>query len=253
MSLRDEGAPGCGTLPAMTTPDADDAGALDADDAGALDADGAGAPDATDPDRYEDDEDYGPSPGVVLRRELSARPALLAVAVELLFVLVLGNQWVFDHVVTPWSLSTSAVRRGLAGAVGWFSWLFVPQHGLFWVWLAGVLHVLVWLVLTYRLARPGLRSPDVVARFVSVMGAVMVAAVAALVVSRVVTYADIHKLYAGGADVGISPPGFIEWAFLDAVGGGAVLAVTVVAVLAASVVTAAAPAEAEGLEEPDAA
>jgi hypothetical protein len=193
----------------------------------------------TEPDEnvYADDE-YDEPIGQLARRELAARPALLAVAVELFFVLVLGNQWIFDHVVTPWSVSTSPVRRGLASSIGWFSWLFTPQNGLTWVFLAGLLHVVVWLVVTYFLARAGLRSTDLTARFVSVAGAVMVGAVAALLVSRLVSYADVDKLYAGGAGVGISPPGFVEWAFLDTVGGGAVLAVTVVSMLAASVVTA---------------
>lgn len=192
----------------------------------------------TEPDEHADEGEYGDRPLHVLRAELYRRPALIAVAVEFFFILVLGNQWIFDHVVTPWSISVSPVRRGLAGAIGWFSWLLAPQHGLTWVWLAGLLHVVAWLGGTYLLARAGVRGTDALARFVSVTGAVMVAAVFALLVTRLVSYPDVSNLYAGGAEVGISAPGFVEWVFLDTVAGGSILAVTVVALLAASAVGA---------------
>ena len=64
---------------------------------------------------------------------------------ELAFVLVLGNQWMFDHVVEPWSISTAAYGVA-AQSIGWFSWLLAPQHGLTWVWLGGLLHAVVWLL-----------------------------------------------------------------------------------------------------------
>jgi hypothetical protein len=188
--------------------------------------------------RPEDEDDQPPngdSPRQRVADELRLRPALVAVAVELAFVLVLGNQWMFDHVVEPWSISTSGVRRGLAQAIGWFSWLLAPQHGLTWVWLGGLLHAVVWLLATYWLVRLSVRTHDPAARFVSVAGSVLIAAILALLVTRLVSYPDVSRLYGSAADVvNFTAPGFLEWVFLGSVGGGAILAVAVVAVLTAS-------------------
>jgi hypothetical protein len=190
------------------------------------------------PDDEDDLPTEGDSPRQRLRAELQLRPAVLAVAVELAFVLVLGNQWMFDHVVEPWSISTSGVRRGLAQSIGWFSWLLAPQHGLTWVWLGGLLHAVVWLLASYWLVRLAVRTEDPAARFLSVAGSVLIAAILALVVTRLVSYPDVSRLYGSAADVvNFTAPGFLEWVFLGSVGGGAILAVAVVAVLAASAVT----------------
>jgi hypothetical protein len=190
--------------------------------------------------RPEDEDDLPPdgdSPRQRLLAELRLRPALVAVGLELAFVLVLGNQWVFDHVVEPWSISTSGVRRGLAQSIGWFSWLLAPQHGLTWVWLGGLLHAVVWLLATYWLVRLSARTDDPAARFVSIVGSVLIAAILALLVTRLVSYPDVSQLYGSAADVvNFTAPGFLEWVFLGSVGGGAILAVAVVAVLAASAV-----------------
>ncbi|MDT4997168.1 MAG: hypothetical protein QOD45_1236 [Pseudonocardiales bacterium] len=188
--------------------------------------------------RPEDDDELlldGDPPMQRLRAELRLRPALVAVAVELAFVLVLGNQWMFDHVVEPWSISTSGVRRGVAQSIGWFSWLLAPQHGLTWVWLGGLLHAVVWLLATYWLVRLSVRTADPAARFLSVIGSVLIAAILALLVTRLVSYPDVSRLYGSASDVvNLTAPGFLEWVFLGSVGGGAIVAVAVVGVLAGS-------------------
>ena len=128
----------------------------------------------------EDDDELllnGDPPMQRLRAELRLRPALVAVAVELAFVLVLGNQWMFDHVVEPWSISTSGVRRG-AGPVDRLVQLAARAHstgspGCGWAgcctrW-SGCWRPIGWFAC--RCA-----PTDPAARFLSVVGSVLIAA-----------------------------------------------------------------------------
>lgn len=180
-------------------------------------------------DEFDDDEGYGLSPARRLQVELRVRPAWVAVAVEVLFVLLVGNQWMLDHLVEPWSRDSSGIRRGLADTLASFAWSLIP-NGYGWVFLGAIVHALVWFVGSYFLVRAATRVADAGPRIVCVVGSIVVAAVLALLADRLVTYPDVQKLADQAARPGL---GFVEWTLFGSIAGGAVLAVVVVAVLAA--------------------
>ncbi|MDT4976398.1 MAG: hypothetical protein QOG98_2156, partial [Pseudonocardiales bacterium] len=74
----------------------------------------------TDPDKQADEavQPYGPAPMRRALRYFHREPALGAVIVELLFVVIFCNQWMVNHVVVPWESSASALRQGIAPGLG---------------------------------------------------------------------------------------------------------------------------------------
>jgi hypothetical protein len=189
----------------------------------------------TDLDKEEDeDQPQGPAP---LRRVLDyfhREPALGAVVVELLFVVILCNQWMVSHVVVPWESSASPIRQGVAPGLGAFAWSFAPVlHGYYWIWAGGIVHVLVWPLVTFLLVRISLRTREPGARFIATFGSVVIAAIAALVAQRVVVYPDLSRLQDAATQSHQAGPGLIPWLFFGTVPGGSVMLVLIVGALAA--------------------
>jgi hypothetical protein len=176
--------------------------------------------------------------GVSPRRRLlnfhHVGPALGAVIVELVFVVVCGNQWVVNHVVVPWEASASPLRQGLAPGLGAFGWSVTPVlHGYYWIWAGGIVHVLAWLGATFLLVRISLRTPDMGARFVACAGSVVIAAIVALVAQRLVVYPDLSRLQEAATRTHQPGPGLIPWLFFGTIPGGSVMLVVIVGALAA--------------------
>jgi hypothetical protein len=190
----------------------------------------------TDLDKQED-ADVQPSGPAPMRRVLDyfhREPALGAVVVELLFVVIFCNQWIVNHVVVPWESSASAVRQGIAPGLGAFAWSFTPVlHGYNWIWAGGIVHVLVWPLVTFVLVRVSLRTREAGARFMATIGSVVIAAIAALVAQRVVVYPDLSRLQDAATKSHQAGPGLIPWLFFGTVPGGSVMLVVIVGALAA--------------------
>ncbi|MDQ2748756.1 MAG: hypothetical protein ABI775_04000 [Pseudonocardiales bacterium] len=179
-------------------------------------------------------ESDGPSPMRQARTYVHRTPALGAVAVELLFVLLLCNQWMVDHVVVPWESSASPIRQGLAPGLGAFSWSFTPVlSGYNWLWAGQIAHLLVWLLVTFVLVRISLRTREIGARFIATIGSVVIAAIAALVAQRLVVYPDLARLQTAATQTHQAGPGLVPWLFFGTVPGGSVTLVVIVATLAA--------------------
>ena len=167
------------------------------------------------------DEGYGLSPARWLQVELRLRPTVVAVLVEVAFVVLVGNQWMLDHAVQPWLRDPSPIRRGLAAAIGSFAWSITPD-GYGWLFVAGIAHALVWFVLTYLLVRACVRVTETGPRIVATIGSIVVAAVLALVVERILGYPDIQKVVErSGTQLpgGAAGPGFVEWSLFGTVAG----------------------------------
>ncbi|WP_375493297.1 hypothetical protein [uncultured Jatrophihabitans sp.] len=181
------------------------------------------------------DDGYGPNPLTPVHNALRARPALVVVAVEVLVVLVLGNQWMVDHVVVKAADSDDQIHAGLANGLGFFSW---PLSGVGsgWFVASGILRALASFAVTFLLARPALRAPDRPARVVAVAGAVVVSALVALLLARVVGYPGLADFYAQSSNFFDRRPSFAQTLFFGSVPGGAVLFVALVALLAAACV-----------------
>jgi hypothetical protein len=190
----------------------------------------------TDLDKQED-EDVPPGGPAPMRRMLEyfhREPALAAVVVELLFVVVFCNQWMVNHVVVPWESSASPIRQGIAPGLGAFAWSFAPVlHGYYWIWAGGIVHILVWPLLTFLLVRISLRTTEAGARFIATIGSVVIAAIAALVTQRVVVYPDLSRLQDAATKTHQAGPGLIPWLFFGTVPGGSVMLVVIVGALAA--------------------
>lgn len=179
------------------------------------------------------DDGYGPSPATRVRGELYVRPALTAVAVEVVVVIFFGNQWMLDHVVVPWNGSDSIVQRSVSDALGAVSWTLTP-HGFAWFWLGSIARALVWFALTYLLVQRVADVRDALGRFVAVVGAVFLAQLGGLLADRVVSYGDVSQYYRSVSPM-TEKPGFGEWLLTGAVGTGGVLAFTLVAAVVAVV------------------
>ena len=182
----------------------------------------------------EDAQPYGPSPMQRVAAYFHREPALGAVVVELLFVVILCNQWMVNHVVVPWESSASQIRQGIAPGLGAFAWSFTPVlHGYVWIWAGGIVHVLVWPLVTFLLVRISLRTREAGARFIATIGSVVMAAIAALVAQRVVVYADLSRLQDAATQTHSAGPGLVPWLFFGTVPGGGVLLVVIVGAVAA--------------------
>jgi hypothetical protein len=188
-----------------------------------------------DNDKEEEAQPYGASSLRRVLDDLHVEPALGAVAVELIFVIALCNQWMVNHVVVPWESSASAIRQGLAPGLGAFAWSFTPVlHGYNWIWAGGIVHVLVWLLVTFVLVRVSLRTREAGARFIATVGSVVIAAIAALVAQRLVAYPDLSRLQDAATQTHQAGPGLIPWLFFGTIPGGSVMLVAIVGALAAS-------------------
>ncbi|MDT4984172.1 MAG: hypothetical protein QOF95_1662 [Pseudonocardiales bacterium] len=190
----------------------------------------------TDPDKQADEavQPYGPAPMRRALRYFHREPALGAVIVELLFVVIFCNQWMVNHVVVPWESSASALRQGIAPGLGAFAWSFAPVlHGYYWIWAGGIVHVLVWPLVTFLLVRVSVRTREVGARFIATIGSVVIAAIAALVAQRLVVYPDLSRLQDAATKTHQAGPGLVPWLFFGTVPGGSVMLVLIVAALAA--------------------
>jgi hypothetical protein len=183
---------------------------------------------------HEDVQPYGPSPMRRHRDYFRVEPALGAVAVELLFVVIFCNQWMVDHVVVPWESSASPIRQGIAPGLGAFGWSFTPVlDGYNWIWAGAIVHVLVWLIVTFLLVRVSLRTREMGARFIATFGSVVMAAIAALLAQRVVVYPDLSRLQDAATKTHEGGPGLIPWLFFGTIPGGSVLLAVVVGAVAA--------------------
>ena len=183
------------------------------------------------------DDGYGPSPASRARQELYGRPALAAVLVEVAVVVVLGNQWMLDHVIVPWSAKADIAQRSVSDALGAVSWTLTP-HGYPWLWLGSVVRALVWFAVTYLLVRRVLSLRDAVGRTVAVVGAVFLAQLIAILADRLVGYPNVSRLYTAQGAIS-SPPSFAEWLLSGAVGTGGVVLFTLIALVVAGAVTSA--------------
>lgn len=190
-------------------------------------------------DEREPGDGDGPSPATGVRRELYVRPALAAVAVEIVITVFFGNQWMLDHVVVPWSTRTNIVQRSVSDALGAVSWPLTP-HSFPWLWLGAIVRALVWFALTYLFVRRLVAVADNVARFVGIVGAVFLAQLVALVADRVVGYPNVAEYYRAASPLA-EKPSFAEWLLSGAVGTGGVLMFTLVAALIALAVNNAVP------------
>lgn len=191
-------------------------------------------------DGYDDagpGDGYGPSPTTRVRQELYGRPALAAVVVEVIVVIVLGNQWVLDHVIVPWSTKADIAQRSVSDALGAVSWTLTP-HGFPWLWLGSIVRALVWFAVTYVLVRRVLALRDAVGRTVAVVGAVFLAQLVAIMADRLVGYPNVSRLYGAQGAIN-SPPTFGDWLLSGAVGTGGVLLFTLIGLVAAAAVTSA--------------
>ena len=160
-------------------------------------------------------------------------PALGAVAVELIFVLILCNQWMVNHVVVPWEASASPIRQGIAPGLGAFAWSFTPVlAGYNWIWAGGIVHVLAWPLVTFLLVRVSLRTREIGARFIATFGSVVIAAVAALLAQRLVVYPDLARLQEAATQTHAAGPGLIAWLFFGTVPGGSIMLVVLVGAVA---------------------
>lgn len=185
-------------------------------------------------DELDPGDGYGPSPATRVRTELYVRPALSAVAVEIVVVLFFGNQWMLDHVVVPWSdSSANIVQQSISDALSAVSWTLTP-HGYAWLWLGSIVRALVWFALTYVFVRRLVDVRDVVGRFMGVIGAVFLAQLGAILVERLVDYPDVGHLYQAANELA-PKPGLFEWLLSGAVGTGGVLAFTLIAAVVAAV------------------
>jgi hypothetical protein len=191
-----------------------------------------------DADKHEDGEadlqPYGPSPRRRVLAYVHREPALGAVVIELLFVVIFCNQWMVSHVVVPWEASASAIRQGVAPGLGAFAWSFTPVlKGYNWIWVGGIVHVLVWLLVTFLLVRISVRAREVGARFIATIGSVVIAAIAALVAQRLVDYPDLSRLQDAATQTHQAGPGLVPWLFFGTIPGGSVMLVVIVGALAA--------------------
>ncbi len=188
----------------------------------------------TDLDKQEDGQPHGSGPMRRVVDYFHLEPALGAVVVELLFVIIFCNQWMVNHVVVPWESSASPLRQGIAPGLGAFAWSFAPVlDGYNWIWAGGIVHVLVWPLVTFLLVRVSLRTREVGARFIATIGSGVIAAIAALVAQRLVVYPDLSRLQDAATQSHRAGPGLIQWLFFGTVPGGSVLLVVIVGALAA--------------------
>ncbi len=191
-------------------------------------------------DGYDDpgpDDGYGPPASTRVRQGLYGRPALAAVAVELAVVVVLGNQWMLDHVIVPWSTKADIGQRSVSDALGAVSWTLTP-HGFPWLWVGSIVRALVWFAVTYLLVGRVLALRDAVGRTVAVVGAVFLAQLVAIMADRLVGYPNVSRLYSAQGAIS-SPPSFGDWLLSGAVGTGGVLLFTLIALVVAGAVTTA--------------
>jgi hypothetical protein len=187
-----------------------------------------------DTDAGEEAQPYGRAPVRRVLDHFHREPALGAVVVELLFVVVFCNQWMVNHVVVPWESSASSIRQGIAPGLGAFAWSFTPVlHGYGWIWAGGIVHVLVWPLVTFLLVRISLRTREVGARFIATIGSVVIAAMAALVAQRLVAYPDLSRLQDAATQSHQAGPGLIPWLFFGTIPGASVMLVVIVGALAA--------------------
>jgi hypothetical protein len=190
----------------------------------------------TEPGQDEDGDvaPCGPSPRRRAADYFRREPALGAVAVELIFVLLLCNQWMVEHLVVPWEASTSPIRQGIAPGLGAFSWSFTPVLvGYNWIWAGQLVHVLVWLLVTFLLVRVSLRSREIGARFIATVGSVVLAAIAALLAQRLVAYPDLARLQDAATRTHQAGPGLVPWLLFGTVPGASIMLAAIVAALAA--------------------
>jgi hypothetical protein len=188
-------------------------------------------------DEQEPEDGYGPSPATRARRELYVRPALAAVAVEIVVTVFFGNQWMLDHVVVPWNTSNNIAKGSVSDALGAVSWPLTP-HGYPWLWLGSIVRALVWFGLTYLFVRRLVDVRDMLGRFVGIVGAVFLAQLGALVADRLVGYPNVAEYYRALGPL-TAKPSFAEWLLTGAVGTGGVLLFAVVAAVIAIAVNAA--------------
>ncbi|MEP7020377.1 MAG: hypothetical protein ABI808_06985 [Pseudonocardiales bacterium] len=185
----------------------------------------------TEPD--EDASPYGASPASRARNYFHRQPAMGAVVVEFLFLLIFCNEWMLNHVVVPWEASASPIRRGLAPGIGAFQWTFTPVlEGYNWIWAGYIVHALGWLFVTYLLVRVSARTREVGARFIATVGSVMIAAVAALLAQRLVSYPDLARLQEAVTQTRQAGPGLVPWLFFGTLPGASILLAVLVGAIA---------------------
>jgi hypothetical protein len=181
-----------------------------------------------------DDEQnpYGPSPMRRVMDYLHIAPALGAVVVELVFVLIVCNQWMVRHVAMT-SGRGGVFRSAISDTITTFPWSLTPPGDYTWIWLGSIAHGLVWLLATFLLVRVSLRAGDRGAQFVASVGSVLIAYLVAGVVHRLVSYSDTVRMDEAAGLVH-AKVGLLDWVLFGGYDGSPVV-VAVIGVLAALV------------------
>lgn len=196
-----------------------------------------GPPDA-DADADTTAQPYGASPA---RRVLDAvyfRPAWAALAVELLFILIVCNQWAVDHIALPGGLREHGwVRQSVDELIASFSWRPTPSGGYKWLWLATLVRAVFMPLFTFLLLRwAGRARRNSVTPFETV-GAVFLAGIVAVIAGRIVTYPDLTRYYRDFFDQQAARPSFGRSVFSSTEPPGTALAILIMALLAAVAVS----------------
>ncbi len=184
---------------------------------------------------------YGISPARRLLAVIHRQPAWAAVGVELIFVLVVCNQWALDHIAVTGEQSGPSWGRQLVDElVDSFAWTWTPSPvgGYVLLWFSFIVRIVLWLGWTFLLLRWARRSRGGGAASMDVVGAVFLAAVLAAFAERVVGYPDAVRLArAETLDPSEVKFGFGQYVLAAGATSGAVLAVLIVAVVAAAAVS----------------